>query len=1121
MTRAIRLSRIHALNWYGYRDTIEVDGNLLLAGVTGSGKSILMDLIQLVLVGDQRAVRFNQSATGDRSDRTLKGYVLGDTKQEEDGVTQYMRSSAIAYVALEFTWPDKRKQEPRRETWGLRVEFTSAAEAQGNVKPFLVPTRLERSDFLDEQKKPLELPAFKALVEARGGRFYADGLEPYLRDMGQPAHLNFERAVLRNLLPTAMSFTFLRSFDEFCRQFILPAERLDVSDVTESYKTFLRYEADLLELKDQLQRLQHISTVARDQAHQARDHVLGQYLEAEFRRDFSTARVVEEDLKLARLRRETAVEEARLREIDALLPEQQNQRDRLGSIINETPEGRAYAIYKSRNTELVGRIRQLSEIGTSLEQALKARVRQGQDWLKQVRALPLDLEVARVAVSDFERALGSLESGGVAQASTTLGTVGTTAAAVSQGIGRAVAATQKELGELRAKLGPLREEIAALRLGRLPFPTRLLDALNQSLLRRGEDLAARPLCHLCEVADETWRPAIEVAFTRKFAVIVAPEDYERAEAIYHQLREEAARESLIHPGKALALARPVQPGSLAEKLRTDHPVARAVVSQLFGDLQCVANLKALRALPAGQNGILADGFMARGAFVERPRHYDNLPFVGKRGLAQQLAWKEQQREELEKQEARLRPVTEAVQLVQESYRERFEVPGSLYQDLARAQELPRLRAELDKNIQELNAIDRTEFDRVAQQQREIEERIKVLAVERDGLLKSPMRADCMRVENTLRDLRGVAQRCLDAFEQFCQAHDISPWLTRLGELREQLAAFPALDVAAERAGRIAIEADKQAGILREQLLAARRELVQAHPKYDELPIEAPTNTAYELPLQRLVASDIPEYSQKAEQERKSWEHLFRNQVLTKLKAAVDETLNELTLLNIQLKQKPIGANIYQVSYQSNPDFKDYRELLEANAGSRPDELFFASAEPRFQDALKRFMTLLLEQPDSQEAIRLLDYRHYHNYDMVVTDVNDPARRSSVDKHSGKFSGGENQSPYFIAILASYLRAYKRHSRRPEPSLALVPIDEAFSKLSGERIKDCLTALKSLDLQGVFSMSTGNIPYAFEHCDSLVVVDKTERREGKRLIIRNTPVLVAKNSERAMEMLTHL
>ena len=83
--------------------SIPIDGNLLLAGVTGSGKSILMDLIQFVLVGDLRLVKFNQSATGAHSDRSLKGYCLGDTKQEEGGVTQYMRDSAVTYVALEFS----------------------------------------------------------------------------------------------------------------------------------------------------------------------------------------------------------------------------------------------------------------------------------------------------------------------------------------------------------------------------------------------------------------------------------------------------------------------------------------------------------------------------------------------------------------------------------------------------------------------------------------------------------------------------------------------------------------------------------------------------------------------------------------------------------------------------------------------------------------------------------------------------------------------------------------------------------------------------------------------------------------------------------------------------------
>src|SRR5438445_522460 len=140
MIRAIRLSRIHALEWYGYRDSIPVEGNLLLAGVTGSGKSILMDLIQFVLVGDQRLLHFNQSATGNRSDRTVKGYCLGDTKQEEGGVPQYMRNAVVTYVALEFAWPDRRKVE----TWGLRTEFASAAETQGLVTPFFIPAAVGR-----------------------------------------------------------------------------------------------------------------------------------------------------------------------------------------------------------------------------------------------------------------------------------------------------------------------------------------------------------------------------------------------------------------------------------------------------------------------------------------------------------------------------------------------------------------------------------------------------------------------------------------------------------------------------------------------------------------------------------------------------------------------------------------------------------------------------------------------------------------------------------------------------------------------------------------------------------------------------------------------------------------
>ena len=113
MSRAIQLSKIHALNWYGYRDTLPVKGNLVLAGVTGSGKSILMDLLMLVLVGPERARHhFNRSATGGRSDRTIKGYCLLDTKREENGQPQYFHDKGVTtYIGGEFTWPDGSKYE--------------------------------------------------------------------------------------------------------------------------------------------------------------------------------------------------------------------------------------------------------------------------------------------------------------------------------------------------------------------------------------------------------------------------------------------------------------------------------------------------------------------------------------------------------------------------------------------------------------------------------------------------------------------------------------------------------------------------------------------------------------------------------------------------------------------------------------------------------------------------------------------------------------------------------------------------------------------------------------------------------------------------------------------------
>ena len=1118
-TQKISLTQLHAINWYGYADSIPIAGNLLLAGVTGSGKSILMDLLQFVLLGDRRLVTFNQSATGERSGRDLKGYVLGDLKEEEGGVEQFMRQSAICYAALEFTWPD----EQYVETWGLRVEYTSAAEQHGRISPWWCKGRLNRSDFLvanaEGKRIPLEFAAWRAFVEEQGGELFPN-IEEYRRDMSSPGHLNFDREILSHLLPTAMSFTFLRSFNDFCRNYILPSDRLDVSDITASYRTFQRYEEELAQLRQQLDELTGIRTLHERHLALDRDIAICRYLAAQLTWCHAITLREAQQKTLAELRVGMAEESARLSVLNDEIPQNRISIENLANLIGETPDGKLFLHLKARNLELVTHIARLTETGTTLASAFTLRVRNARNWAASVAKLPLELDATLVDL--LGSAIDHVETGGVAKAELTLQTLHEIATRVLSEVGRVFRNKADRLAKLRDELGALRDEVKALKLGLPPGNWPLLTSLNGRLLAFGDQLAACQLRSLCEVRDERWRPAIEVAFRQKFAVVVVPEHYDESERIYHELCAGSGlqRESLINPTKALALGGNVIAGSLAEKIETHHPVAAAVVAHLFGNLMCCDRREQLRNY---RSAILPDGFMARGAFVERLRHYDDLPFVGRRGIEQQRVWKERQIIEREMEERRLEPVEQMVSEVLREGRARFETPISLYQQLAEIKQLAGLQIELKKNIAELGAIDREKFDELEQQRDRLKCDLEVLERERLNLTGNQKQKDVERAETTLANYLREESDVKARFEVVRDERDFSLWLGRIEELREQLyTQFPVPDICAQKFFARATEMRIEAAEIREKLSSARLLFVERFPKFkDDLPIETVDNASWDRVLSKIGDADIPGYEQKAKDERAKWEHLFRTQVLEKLRATLAEVKRILSLLNSALN-KPIGTSNYFIQHSVNPEYRAYHDMLDAT-GVAGSELFSSVADHQLRETIARFLKILVEATDKIEAEKLLDYRRYFDYDMLVQDVSasaEPGRQISVDKQSDKFSGGENQSPYFVAILASYLRAYRRHDRyRDTPTLALVPIDEAFSKLSGERITDCINALSHLDLQGVFSMSTGNIPYAFEQCDQLLIVSKEERREGRKLKVRNIAVSIARASEKGSEYVT--
>jgi uncharacterized protein YPO0396 len=1127
MTRKISLSQFHAINWYGYADSIPVSGNLLLAGVTGAGKSILMDLLQFVLVGDRRLVKFNQSATGAASARDLKGYVLGDIKEDEGGVTQYMRDSAITYAALEFTWPhDLREETERRETWGLRVEYSSAAEAQGHISPWWCPGRLQRGDFLatlaSGKRAPRELADWRAFVEERGGEVFA-GIEEYRRDMSSPGHLNFDHGILSRLLPTAIAFTFLKSFNDFCRLHILPADKLNIADVTTSYRTFQRYEEELVELRKQLDALREISAIHERHDELARDGALSGYLSAELSWENLVSLRSAAEAKYSELIAAAATEEARLRELDYSIPQRRDQISQIRDLIRQAPGGDTYLFIKSENEQLVTEIGKLRETGNSLESALALRLRGARTWAREVTKLPLELD--DLIIGEVELAAQRAEAGGLPQADDMLRMLGEALRKAASEVSRAARPTLEPLAKLREELGTLREEVAALKLGVLPGESPLLNALNTTLLPLGKHLPAQHLCKLCEVTDERWRAAIEVAFTQKFGVVVASEHYDEAERIYHSLKADqflrgARSESLINPVKALNEARPAKPGSLAEKIKAQHPVASALVGTLFGDLMCCERREELRRY---DRAVLPDGFMARGAFVQRVRHYDNVPFVGQQGLRQQQAWKEKQITANEAQVRKLEPIERLVAEVQRNYREQFENPTPLSKQLAQISGLPALESKLEGNIKKLNLIDRKKFDEWEQQRAPLEIELKKWELEQRALLSNQKHKDVEGAEQSLKDAVSAEGEAKLKFDGIRDSHDFSGWVIRLEELRAGMLAEFTLEIATRRFTDLETKCTKDAAVKGAELIGKRELFVERFPKFDDLPVQAKDNAAYDRLLAKINDADIPNYEAKAKDERRKWEILFREQVLEKLRAALIEVKNIVSLLNTSLN-KPIGSSRYFIEHRKNPDFEIYHRMLDATAAAGSD-LFASIADEQLREQIGQFLELLVKTPDSVTAAELLDYRQYFKYDMLVEDTVLPPeqrRRISVDQQSGKFSGGENQSPYFIAILASYLRAYRRHDRyRDTPTLALVPIDEAFSKLSGERIADCMDALAQLDLQGVFSMSTGNIPYAFEKCDHLLVVSKDERRVGRKLKVRNVALSIARGSAEAREFMRDL
>lgn len=82
-----------------------------LTGKTASGKSTIIDAMQLVLLGDTNGNFFNKAAN-EKSVRTLRSYLYGENGDDGETGFRYLRQGPFtSYVALEIEDTEKNKKQ--------------------------------------------------------------------------------------------------------------------------------------------------------------------------------------------------------------------------------------------------------------------------------------------------------------------------------------------------------------------------------------------------------------------------------------------------------------------------------------------------------------------------------------------------------------------------------------------------------------------------------------------------------------------------------------------------------------------------------------------------------------------------------------------------------------------------------------------------------------------------------------------------------------------------------------------------------------------------------------------------------------------------------------------------
>ena len=210
---------------------------------------------------------------------------------------------------------------------------------------------------------------------------------------------------------------------------------------------------------------------------------------------------------------------------------------------------------------------------------------------------------------------------------------------------------------------------------------------------------------------------------------------------------------------------------------------------------------------------------------------------------------------------------------------------------------------------------------------------------------------------------------------------------------------------------------------------------------------------------------------------------------------------------------PIGGFRYQISSRRDPAYAAFWRLLDPGF-EFGDPLLSIVQDDDIEEARKQLGDAIEAsgRPDAPpDLLGKLDYRFYHRYKLEMIPEGAPgAAAIDLNRSAKNMSGGENQAPFFVSMLAAFHRVYDIGSRQYQENLGLVVMDEAFSKLSGDRVEDCLRLARNFQLQLIMAFPVDRLSTMLPFAQEVILCRKHETRgaDGYVTNVDNIPTIMS-------------